>query len=135
MAHSETVRRSSQPPRQRHRAGTTAGASTDDVIVRLVRGKSTRYALGRLSIPDQFTLPTSEAAVAHALAFAAARSVGAWLVTGDDKFVLLGTFSKTTDRDSDSPLVSVVREPTDVSAAINVPQESSLVYIANVPEW
>ena len=71
------------------------GPDTDDVVIRQKRGNpSTFYLLGTPSAPDQYIVPTRDAAVSQALAFAKRAHVRAWCANGHDDFVLLGTFRR-----------------------------------------
>ena len=63
----------------------------DDVVVRPRRG-TRAYALGTPSSLDQFIFLTREEADRRALAFAKNQHVRAWFASGEDDFVLLGTF-------------------------------------------
>ena len=65
----------------------------DDVVIRQKHGNpSTVYLLGTPAGPDQFILRTRDEAVSQALAYAKHQHVRAWFTSGDDTFVLLGTF-------------------------------------------
>ncbi len=65
----------------------------DDVIIRQKHGNpSVVDLLGTSLTPDQFTVRTRDDAVSQALAFAKRQHVRAWFATGDEDFVLLGTF-------------------------------------------
>jgi hypothetical protein len=69
----------------------------DDVVVRLKRGNpSTVYLLGTPSAPDQYAIRTRDEAVSQAVAFAKRQQVRAWFTSGNDDFVLLGTFRADT---------------------------------------
>jgi hypothetical protein len=69
----------------------------DDVVIRRRAGDTGMgFVLGTLPAPEQFTLRTRNEAIVHALTFAERHRVGAWLVNGADKFVLLGTFRTET---------------------------------------
>ncbi len=69
--------------------------SKDDVVVlRKACDVGAIFMLGTPPVPEQFTVPNREDAVAQALAYAERQGVGAWLGNGGDELVLLGTFRK-----------------------------------------
>jgi hypothetical protein len=77
---------------------------SDDVIVRVKRrNPSTVFVLGTPTTPDQFIVRSREEAVSQAVAYARRQRVRAWF-SGDDGFVLLGTFRSEKEE---------VKRPTD----------------------
>jgi hypothetical protein len=69
----------------------------DDVVVRRrAHDTGVTFVLGTPPAPEQFTLRTRDEAVARALAFAKRQHVCAWLASGSDEPVLLGTFRNKT---------------------------------------
>jgi hypothetical protein len=80
-------------PRQPESPVTAASLTSGEVLVRLLPDSpSFVYGLGTLSALDELRLPTGDATVAHALAFATEHRVGAWLAMGDDAFLSRGPF-------------------------------------------
>jgi hypothetical protein len=55
---------------------------------------------GTLSTPDQFTLPTRDEAVAHAITYARQQHVRGWFDNGDHTIVLLSTFREEEEIES-----------------------------------
>ena len=74
----------------------TPSPDSDDVVVRVKRGNpSTVFLLGTSLTPDQFIVRTRDEAVSQAVAYATRQRVRAWF-SGDEGFVLLGTFRSET---------------------------------------
>ena len=65
----------------------------NDVVIHRKNGNASGdYVVGTLAAPDQFTLRTRDQAIAHAITFARRQQLRAWMVKGEDDYVLLGSF-------------------------------------------